>query len=275
MLEHKITRNLPIKVICPNTRHRIINQVIYEEYIWGIWNNKSNWTEASRKRLQKYGIDLKDSVLKSYKLQLKKGERDPISAPSFKGDLFSGNYASRYGKDGMYKQFELWATIFAEPGKNYVGLPANQILSVVRSFNPENVYACESDATMARFMLSLLRHFSNPPHATIIDKDIFEFLLATKNRFSIFDFDLMCQINSDGLIEKLSNCIYRTMENKAVVNIATTVGRWISDEEYKKIMPAALIKNLQKLGANITQLYSGGYNDRIIPMRYEFLALEK
>jgi len=269
----RITRNLPIKVICPNTRHRIINQIIYEEFIAALWDRRRNWTRPARRRLLEYGIDLSEGVLVTYRRQIRNGERDPISAPSFSGDLFNGSYASRYGKDGMYKQFEMWQRFYVKTKGKYVGLPANQILSITRDFGAENTFACERDEVMAAFMFDLQRYFSKPPHATVIKKDIFEYLESSNNTFSIFDFDLMCQANTEGLLERLAACVSRTARFPAIINIATTVGRWITDEEYRSLMPYELIRQLRAHGIDTIDSYSGGYNDRIIPMRYEFLAL--
>jgi len=274
MLRSRVTRNLPVTIVCPNTRHRIINQVIYEEFISALWSKRRNWTPAAHQRLLEYDIDLSEGVLKSYKTQIRNGTRDPVSSPSFSGELFNGNCSSRYGKDGMYKQFELWRRFYANPDGKYVGLPANQILLVNRDFGANNVFACERNIQTARFMKDLQRHFSRPPHAQIIVNDIFSYLETTRELFSVFDFDLMCQVNTEGLLERLAATVARTMDLPAVVNVATTVGRWITNSEYKDIMPDLLIEELSQHGVGVIDSFSGGYNDRIIPMRYEFLALD-
>jgi len=127
---------------------------------------------------------------------------------------------------------------------------------------------------MAKFMQDLQRHFCKPPRANIINDNIFAFLERTSHKFSTFDFDLMCQISSSGLIDNIAYCIANTMTPYAVANIATTIGRWISEEEYQSLMPGELIDRLKGYGIIVVDSYSSGYNDRIIPMRYELLALE-
>jgi len=273
LLKKRATRNLPIKIICPNTRHRIINQVIYEEFIYSLWERKSNWAGPAKERLLKYDIDVSETLLRSYKRLIKKGSRDPVSASNFSGDLFGGTYASRYGKDSMYNQFYLWEGMHLDSEELvYVGLPANQILSVNRHYGALNVFACEKSKPMAQFMFDMQRHFSDS-HARIVNEDIFEFLKNTETKFSVFDFDLMCHANAEGLLEKIAEAIIDTARDRAVINIATTIGRWIDKSEYKYLMPHSVIEGIECSGFEIVGTYSGEYNDRIIPMRYEFLAI--
>jgi hypothetical protein len=59
------------------------------------------------------------------------------------------------------------------------------------------------------------------------------------------------------------------------VNIVTTIGRRITEKEYRRLMPFEIINKIEDNGFKVIMNYSGGYNDRIAPMRYEFLALER
>jgi hypothetical protein len=270
----RVTRNLPIKIVCPNTRHRLINQIIYEEFILALWEKRSGWARKARRRLLEYNIDLTEGVLHTYKRQIKDGARDPISASNFSGDVFGGTHASRYGKDGMYGQFHMWEMFYIEGTKRYVGLPANQLLCANQHYGSANVFACEKNKVMSRFMFDLQRHFSQPPYSTIVNEDIFTYLEQTDNQFSVFDFDLMCHANSDGLVDRLARCIVRTATDVAVINIATTVGRWIDEIEYRSIMPGKLVRKIQRISDFcVFNSCSGGYNDKVVPMRYEFLVI--
>ena len=272
----KVTRNLPIRVVCPNTRHRIINQVIYEEFISALWSGQEMWEEVAHLRLKEYDIDVSSGVLKSYKAQIKNGSRSPISSSNFSNSLFGSSFSSRYGKDAMYGQFSLWEKIYLkDQEKIYVGLPANQILFINQMYGAENVFACDSDEYMIRFMVGLQEHFSNRPHANIFYGNIFDFLSDTDVKFSVYDLDLMCHANAPGLVSQTAKGIVETAQDRAVINIATSVGRWISEETYFSIMPGELIAEIEKYGYNVLDVFSGGYNDRIIPMKYEFLAIER
>lgn len=274
--EGKVTRNLPIKIVCSSTRHRIINQIIYEEFILSLWlckkKHEINWANVASQRLKKYDIEVSPGVLKAYKTQIVRGQRDPATASKFGNGLFLEDYATRYGKDAMYKQFNLWRKFYTSDLK-YIGLPANQILSIKKELGGDNITACEKNKDMYSFMFSLQRHFSTTPHAVLVNQDIFKYLSKTESKFSIFDFDLMCQANSPGLLETIVECVARTAKLPAVLNIVTTVGRWITDVEYRDLMPQKIINGLESKGLKVIGTHSDGYNDRIIPMRYEFLAI--
>ena len=272
----KVTRNLPIRVVCPNTRHRIINQVIYEEFISSLWSGQESWEDVAQLRLKEYDINVSSGVLKSYKAQIKSGVRNPISSSNFGNSLFGGSFSSRYGKDSMYGQFSLWEKIYLkEDRKVYVGLPANQILFISQLYGPENVFACDSNEYMIKFMSNLQVHFSQEPYANVFYGNIFDFLSDTDVKFSVYDLDLMCHANSPGLVSQIARSVTETSKDRAVVNVATSVGRWISEEDYLNIMPNDLVCEIEKCGFKVVDVFSGGYNDRIIPMKYEFLAIER
>jgi hypothetical protein len=241
---HKVQpKNVAINIICPNTRHRIINQIIYEEFIRSVWFKKSSWTNNVVNKLKDFNISLSESAILSIKRELQTGKRDPISISNFSSGIFDGTYASRYGKDGMYKQFKLWVHSWIDKFDwSYVGLPANQILSVNKEYGSNNVHACEKNELMTKFMLSLQRHFSVPgDYAHIINADIFYYLDFTPNKFSIYDFDLMCNVNNESFIETLVDRIVKTSKNKCVINIATPIGRKISERNYKQIMQGEFV----------------------------------
>ena len=269
-------KNIAINVVCPNTRHRIINQIVYEEFIRSVWFHKPDWANNVVNRLKDFNIFLSESAIIHIKSALQAGKRDPISISNFSSGIFDGTYASRYGKDGMYKQFKLWVHSWIDKFDwSYVGLPANQILSVNREYGSNNIHACEKNELMAKFMLSLQRHFAAPgDYAHIVNADIFYYLDFTPNKFSIYDFDLMCNANSDDFIKVIVNRIVRTSKERCVINIATPIGRKISEYEYKNIMPREFVYEISKY-MNVLGHYSDGYNDKIIPMRYEFFALER
>lgn len=280
MLEAKevnTTRNLPVYVICPNTRHRIINQVMYEEFIYSVINKSPRWEDKAAERLANFGIILSPQTILMNRKKIISGQRDPSCVSNFSGNV-SGDevYTSRYGKDGMYKQLKMMIDLFIPvEERSYIGLPANQILSTVREYGYKNVVACDKSEGMVFFMMGLQRYFGNPQKiAPVYNKDIFEYLKQTDRTFSIFDFDLMCHATSENLISNLAETVIRTSKGRSVVNIATTIGRKIDELTYRLIMPNDFIEKIADK-MTVVHHYRDGYNDRIIPMRYEMFVLER
>lgn len=271
------TRNLPVYVICPNTRHRIINQVMYEEFIYALIKKELHWEIKASERLSNFGILLSPQTLLMNRKKIQSGERDPACIANFSGNISDGEvYTSRYGKDGMYKQLKMMVDLFTNVSERvYIGLPANQILSVIKEYGYRNVVACDKNEGMVSFMFNIQRYFGSPgKFATTLNQDIFEYLETTERKFSVYDFDLMCHITAENLVDKLASSVMKTSMDRCVVNIATTIGRKIDELTYRLIMPNDFM-NAIKDKMNVIHHYSDGYNDRIIPMRYEMFVLDR
>lgn len=267
------TRCLPLKNWADaSARHQIINQIIYEEYILACKQKKTNWTEKAQERLAFYGIDIKQSTLYNYRLQLKSGIRAAMASSSFGSKLYE-ELVSRIGKDGMYKQIDLLVKIFlGNPQQvSYIGLPANQLLYMIQKYG--NVVACEWDRKMFEFMRNLKARFAPNATAQVQYGDMFSYLEETENKFSLFDFDLMQHLHKED-IERMAGAIVRTSKQTSIINIASCVGRSRTEKEYKKIMPSMLINELKKHGCITIHNYSDGYADRVTPMRYELLVVQ-
>jgi hypothetical protein len=249
---------------------------MYEEFIYGLLSNEQHWENKAAERLANFGIILSPQTILMNRKKIRSGERDPSCVANFSGKISDGEvYTSRYGKDGMYKQLKMMIDLFIlNKDKSYVGLPANQILSAIKEYG-SNVVACDKNEGMVQFMVMLQRHFGIPgKYATILNQDIFEYLESTDKKFSVFDFDLMCHITADNLIDKLASSVLKTAKDRCVVNIATTIGRKINEFTYRFMMPNDFINKI-KGHMNVVHHYSDGYNDRIIPMRYEIFVLER
>ena len=117
----------------------------------------------------------------------------------------------------------------------------------------------------------LKKNFRPNRHIEIFNKNIFSFLEATEKRFNIYDIDLMICLK-EPIIERMAKCIEKTMDEKAIVNITSCIGRKITEKEYNDLMPQKLLDNLN---CKILFKYSGGYCDRVIPMRFFLMAIEK
>lgn len=273
MLETKrCSKCLPLKNWPDSVaRHQIINQIIFEEYILACQQKKATWTEKAQERLEFYGVDISQSTLYNYRLQLKNGSRNAMTSSSFGGKLYE-ELGSRVGKEGMYKQIDLLVKMFLNDVK-YIGLPANQLLYVIQKYK-NNVVACELDKKMFEFMRNIKARFVPNSPATVYNKDIISYLEQTKERFSLFDFDLMKHLYEPD-IERLANCIAKTSELTAIISVASCIGRTRTEKEYRKVMPKMLIDKLNNNGCAIINNYSDGYSDRVTPMRYELLVIKR
>lgn len=271
MTQRRNTRCLPLKNWPDaSARHQIINQIIFEEYILSCQQKKANWTEKAKVRLEHYGIELAESTLEYYRRELKSGKRLAIASSSFGGKLYE-ELGSRVGKESMYKQIDLLSHIFLHKPK-YIGLPANQLIYMIRKYD-NRVVACEWDRKMFEFMRNMKARFAPESSATVHHGSVFSYLEETKEKFSLFDFDLMQHLYEDD-IQRLAQAVARTSEIVSIINVASCVGRARTEEEYREIMPSLLIEELGKCGCATVEHYADGYSDRVTPMRYELLVIE-
>lgn len=271
MTQRRSAKCLPLKNWPDaSARHQIINQIIFEEYILACQQKRANWTKKAQERLSFYGIDIAESTLYNYRLQLKSGVRAALASSSFGGKLYE-ELGSRVGKEGMYKQIDLLAHLFLNEPK-YVGLPANQLIYMIRKYNG-NVVACEWDKKMFEFMRNLKARFAPESAVSIHRGDIFTYLEETSEVFSLYDFDLMQHLYEDG-IRRLAEAVARTAEPIAIINVASCIGRSRTEEEYREIMPSLLKEELHRCDCTVIKNYSDGYSDRVTPMRYELLVIK-
>lgn len=267
------SRNLPItNWIDSTTRNMIINQIIFEEYIKSVLEKCFKWARKAQARMVQYGIELTEATIKSHYRSLKSGNRKPLAASSFSGKPFDNRFIARYGKDLVYSKFELMVNMFLDGEKNYVGLPASQILIASQLY--DSVNACERSPDMMAFMFMLKRHFAPQKAVSFHNGNIFDFLGETDKKFSVYDFDLMCIITSD-LIEKIADAVNRTSQPVSVINVTTCGGRKITEFQYDILMPEMLFKKLEKLRWRVLSSHSEKYVDSVMPMRSELLVIER
>lgn len=208
--------------------------------------------------------------MRRYVGQIVRSERDPVCASAF-SEKSPGGLAARSGKETMYGQIDLLERTFLQGiGLSYVGLPANQILSVIRKYG-DSVRACERDRRMVRFMRFLKDRFFPESGAHVIDGDIFWYLDETEERYTVFDIDLMMYVKGS-TVDQIASAVNRTAGQRAVISVASCIGRKITEAEYRTLMPSRLI---EKLKLRVLANYSGGYCDHVAPMRYELLAVER
>jgi hypothetical protein len=260
--------------VCFNTHLRIVNQIIYKEYIFGLWNNRKDWEFMASIRLAKeHGIISTPNTLKVNLSKIKNKNRSAIAASDFTSGLsYTSVPLSRYEKDAMHARMEVLEHQFINRPTYYVGLPANQIIAVSRQY--DRVVACEKEYLMSKFMFDMNRYVGKENNITIHNKDILDFLKHTRRKFNIFDFDFMWIISPE-LIKNLALCIKRTSKDRALIAVTSAGGRKITEKRYKELMPKLLISELNKDFSIINKPFSGKYKDHIIPMRYELLVIER
>lgn len=253
----------PIAVIDRNTANRLINAAIIKHYIE--YSGQKDWAYAAADELKQFNISISIPRLRQFFVALKRNTRDDRSASNFNGKIFT-----RSEKDGMYRELDAIASIFVGP-HHYVGLPANQLLSVCRKYH--TVVACERDEKMFEFMKKMSGLFNLT--AELVHGDIIEHLLNTPRKYNLFDIDLMTYANKNNLPEKVAQAIISAADDVAVVCLITCGGRKISTMEYDAIMPDKLFNNIKDGGLRVIYHKSGHYVDQIIPMRYEIFVVER
>ena len=263
--------------ICFNTSLRIINQVIFREYLSPLLEIKSNkdWEIRVCDKLKlEYGIDLLPRTIKKYLTDLKKGRRNAIAASDFTSKIPEKSIPlSRYEKDSIYARLDLLIHLYLQEEINYIGLPANQLLAFSHKYH--NIVACERDYKMAQFMYKMKSELITNKNVEVVQSDIIDYLEKTDKKFNLFDFDLMCALNPL-ILSRLINCIARTSMDTSVISIVSIGGRKITTKEYERLMPYLFIFKLKKKGFQfINKPFSGRYKDHRFPMRYELFVIKR
>ena len=113
----------------------------------------------------------------------------------------------------------------------------------------------------------LIEKAKQGPHIIIENEDIFEVLEEKKAVFNIFDLDLMSILPRPEKLDKWA-CILRSSakEGKVVVNITTTIGRSLTEEEYNSRV-GYFRQALESVGFRELGFSPFGYRDRYTPMR--------
>lgn len=254
----------PISVVDRNTAAKIINAVIMKYY--AEHNGHKDWVHDAIDELSEdFSIEIGVAGLRQHLSGLKRDTRDCAAASDFNGKI-----SARSGKDGMYREFDSVVSLMIKD-KKYVGLPANQIISVSRKYN--SVVACERDKHRFQFMDRLKGLFSLA-NVKLVRGDILQYLRETDERFSVFDIDMMTYVNQPRFVHDLAIGIANAAADRAAICLVTCFGRKITRKGYEEIMPARLIEKLRILGRNVIYSRSGEYVDQIIPMKFEFLVIE-
>ncbi len=263
-------------LVCYNTYLRIVNQIIYKEFIFGLWNKKKNWFVKASERLKRdHGIQIAPGTLKQNLSKIKNKTRNAIAASDFTAGIsYESSPLSRYEKDSMHARMDALRHEFIDGPSFYVGLPANQIIAVSRQYN--YVAACEQDYLMSKFMCDMNRYIGKGDNIRVYNKSILNFLKHTDMKFNVFEFDFMGIITSK-LIEEMAFYIRKTSMSRALIAITSVGGRKITIKKYKELMPSLLIHYISRNEdfSIINKPYSGKYKDHRTPMQYELLVIEK
>lgn len=260
---------------CYNSHLRIVNFSIYNEYVKAKREGRKDWADrASRWLCDKHGIVRTPGTLIGMLASIRNGSRAAISASGFIGDDLDPQ--SRYEKDAMYARFEVYIHEFLHGIPTYyVGLPANQLVSVAQKYN--STVACEREPSMAIFMRDLNRFVVKNVNVRVEPVDIFDYLSVTKNKFNVYDLDLMEALNA-GRVEYISSLIKRTALDRAVIVLVSVGGRHITKKEYDQLMPSKFVENIEEnheWKIINSAPFCGRYKDIKMPMRFVVLVIEK
>ncbi len=244
-------------------RHQIINAIVFKEKT----SNNINWIKSAKAKLEKFGIFLSSSRILQIDRELRNGVRNPIAASAFRGKI-----VSRYGKDLMYMIMKTLSEEYINNQKMYVGLPADQIVDTIHKY--DTVVACERHSDMFLYMKELNRIYNFKNNATLVNNDILKFLKTTDRKFNIYDFDFMCYVNNK-LISEVASAVNNTCMDTFIINIATCIGRKITEDQYRQLMPSCIDSELSKCNIEVITCRSGSSRDTVTPMRYEILVCKR
>lgn len=271
-IQEKLTPKID-NFTCYNSHLRLVNFSIYNEYVQAKREGRKNWAEKAAEWLrEKHGIVRTPGTLISMFAAIKNGSRTAISASGFIGEDLDPQ--SRYEKDVFYGKVEVYVHEFlCDFNKNYVGLPANQLMCVAQKY--DTVVACERDQNMAYFIRDLNRFVVKKPNVLVEHSDIFDYLMATEKKFNIYDLDLMTHL-TELKIKNIVKSIKRTADKRAVVALVSIGGRHITIKEYKSLMPEIFINEMECEGEwCVVGNFSGKYKDIKMPMFWEIFTIER
>lgn len=249
--------------IIENKRYKrqIINFITVNQYL----KNKSLYGRRAAYQLKELGVKTSNANISQVMNNISNG-RSRAEFPS----IFNNKLSPRTGKDESYAAFWRLGEIFLDNQEwKYVGLPAHNIEIICSNIigNPSNVTACELSPDTYNWM-NIFYFKTKRRRPIIINQNIFNFLNETQDKFNVFDFDLCNGIRSNIDFNKWAALIYRTSEDRSIINISSMIGRRCGTEkEYREIMPQTMTEALYKGGFNIVKNYNDGYTDRV-PMRY-------
>lgn len=270
-IREKLTPNIS-ELVCYNSHLRLVNFIIYSEYIQSKVEHRDDWAIRAASWLKnRYNIERSPNTLKSILTDIRNGTRNAICASGFIGDV---EPKSRYEKDVMYGKFDTYIHEFIKEPLCYVGLPANQLVYVSQRY--DSIVACEHEKVMAMFMEDLNKFIIKNKDITVERKDIFKYLEGTSNRFNVFDLDLMEALTTER-IEYIAKSIKKTAMNRSAILLVSIGGRHITMKNYKELMPGNFINELERDGVwkVINVPFSGRYKDIKMPMCFEILILER
>jgi hypothetical protein len=261
-------------VVDVSARHRVINHVISKEIV----GDSDDWVASTRENLWHYGISISEDTIKRYVHGIRNDKRSAKTISMFGKKLPNKILCtSRSGKEIMYGQMDILVDMNLTIPHLYVGLPANQIIHMIQKYSG-NVCACELDKNMFKFMSDLHEELTPNKYSSKVEInncDILEYLYKTHRKFSIFDFDLMKNVNKSVLTD-IARTVSRTMLDICVVCITSCMGRSQTEEKYMYTISKHMERLFNNKGCRFKMpSYSGKYIDKKVPMRYELIVLSK
>ncbi len=253
-------------------QHSIIDYEIVESILESDTVNIEECAEQTCNRLRFRNIILNPEDIRNRVQLVASGRQIPL-LPS----IFTKRLGPRQGKDTAYRRFwNLVEEYIPETADRvYVGLPANQVLSVYPKTHL--MVVCEKDKGMQAWQEQVKNKFSLT-HVHLLPVDIVNFINDDlyKGSWNIFDLDLMCNTTEE-LVSRVTSGIACTMSSTGpvLVNITTSIGRCISKQQYRNLMPDRLLDNLKIKKVKVLEAISGRYRDRMVGVAYEHLVITR
>lgn len=182
--------------------------------------------------------------------------------------IFHGEIGPRENKDKVYSQF--WDIVENHTqNKVYLGLPANQILSISKHCPTGTAYEMNSDMFRYMWKLKGLNNRCNiePVFGNIVD--------GNYDTATVIDLDLMICLNSSAISPIVAKLANMNGESNKVVNITTSCARGISKEKYETEWKEKLEQIKSNKNYKVVNINRCGYRDRQFPMKTEHLVFLK
>lgn len=261
-------------ITSPHTTKQLIDYYLIPELLQ---DKPSGYAKRVQGKVSEHNIVVSKNVIYNRASQISKGEATLHPAAEFHGVP-----GRREGKDQNYAGF--WAMVDAfipdQAQRNYVGLPSNQ-LDRIREHVGGIIIVCERDRKLAAYLTQLAVYLANTKDDStslrmmIFNQDILSFL-SHRFKFNIFDLDFMQLLPREEKLDQWAQLLRHSISRGTVaaINLITTIGRSITEEEYDKRV------EYFRSALNREALREIGYSrfsirDRQTPMRAERMILKR
>jgi len=259
----------------PLTTKQLLDYYLIPELLQG---RPYGYAQRVQGKISAHNVVVSKSVIYSRACEVENGR-----ATLHPSAEFHGVPGQREGKDQNYAGFWAMVDMFIpdKSQRRYIGLPSNQI-DKIREHVDGYMVVCERDKKLAIYLTQLALYLSKTrggimswPRIMVYHGDIIQFL-CYGCEFNIFDLDLMQLLPKEEMLNTWVTSLRTSISRGTVaaINLITTIGRSITEEEYNKrveyFREALEAQGLRELGYSRFSI-----RDRQTPMRAERIILKR